>query len=89
MVGEVAERFSALSLSGHMIVGFWSRPGEQEESKGATLRLRRRADQEPVVLAGSVVPVHGLLGTLSYSRGFALWLGLRPTQVAWQTGHAV
>lgn len=44
--------------------------------------------EEPVTLAGGLVRVHGLLGTLSYSRGSALWLGLRQTQVAWQTGHA-
>ena len=30
----------------------------------------------------------GLLGTLSHTRGSVLWLGLRMTQVAWQTGHA-
>lgn len=44
--------------------------------------------EEPVRLAGGLVQVYGLLGTLSYSRGSALWLGLRQTQVAWQTGHA-
>ncbi|HET9065596.1 MAG TPA: IS21 family transposase [Gemmatimonadales bacterium] len=43
---------------------------------------------EQVLLAGSRVAVYGLLGTLSHSRGSALWLGLRMTQVAWQTGHA-
>jgi transposase len=43
---------------------------------------------EPVELAGGRVSVYGLLGTLSHSRGSALWLGRRMTQLAWQTGHA-
>lgn len=43
--------------------------------------------EERVELGGTVVRVYGLLGTLSHSRGSALWLGLRMTQVAWQTGH--
>lgn len=44
--------------------------------------------EEPVTVAGSAITVYGLLGTLSFSRGSALWLGRRMTQVAWQTGHA-
>lgn len=44
--------------------------------------------EERVDLAGSAVRVFGLLGTLAHSRGSALWLGLRMTQVAWQAGHA-
>lgn len=44
--------------------------------------------EERIDLAGSVVRIFGLLGTLAHSRGSALWLGLRMTQVAWQTGHA-
>ncbi len=44
--------------------------------------------EERVALAGSPVRVFGLLGTLAHSRGSALWLGLRMTQVAWQAGHA-
>ncbi|MEN9818451.1 MAG: hypothetical protein RLZ32_2331 [Gemmatimonadota bacterium] len=44
--------------------------------------------EERVDLGGAVVRVFGLLGTLSHSRGSVLWLGLRMTQVAWQTGHA-
>jgi hypothetical protein len=44
--------------------------------------------EERVVLGGSAVRLFGLLGTLAYSRGSALWLGLRMTQVAWQAGHA-
>ena len=44
--------------------------------------------EERIVLAGGAVRVFGLLGTLSFSRGSGLWLGLRMTQVAWQTGHA-
>ncbi len=43
--------------------------------------------EERVELAGAPVRVFGLLGTLAHSRGSALWLGLRMTQVAWQTGH--
>lgn len=44
--------------------------------------------EERVTLAGSAVRLFGLLGTLAHSRGSALWLGLRMTQVAWQAGHA-
>lgn len=44
--------------------------------------------EERVELGGAPVRVFGLLGTLAHSRGAALWLGLRMTQVAWQTGHA-
>jgi transposase len=44
--------------------------------------------EERVELGGAPVRVFGLLGTLAHSRGSALWLGLRMTQVAWQTGHA-
>ncbi|MCU0636101.1 MAG: IS21 family transposase [Gemmatimonadaceae bacterium] len=41
-----------------------------------------------VEVEGSVTTLHGLLGTLSHSRGAAVWLSRRLTQVAWQTGHA-
>jgi transposase len=41
-----------------------------------------------VEVEGSVTTLHGLLGTLSHSRGSAVWLSRRLTQVAWQTGHA-
>lgn len=43
---------------------------------------------ESVEIAGSVIPVYGLLGTLSHSRGSAVWLSRRMTQLCWQTGHA-
>jgi transposase len=44
--------------------------------------------EERVELAGGRVRLFGLVGTLAYSRGSSVWLGLRMTQVAWQTGHA-
>ncbi|MBU6367962.1 MAG: hypothetical protein KJT01_17240 [Gemmatimonadetes bacterium] len=44
--------------------------------------------EERVGIAGSVIRVYGWLGSLSYSRASAVWLGRRMTQVAWQTGHA-
>ena len=44
--------------------------------------------EERVEIGGAVIRVYGLLGTLSFSRASAVWLGRRMTQVAWQTGPA-
>lgn len=42
---------------------------------------------EHVAIAGVVVPVYGLLGTLSHSRASFVWVSPAMTQLAWQTGH--
>ncbi len=51
------------------------------------VQARHYRFEEHVDLGGAVVRVFSLLGTLSHSRGSVLWLGLRNTLVAWQTGH--
>ncbi len=40
-----------------------------------------------VRLAGALTPVHGLLGTLSYSRARFVWMSPVMHQLAWQSGH--
>jgi len=44
--------------------------------------------EQPVRIAGTLETLYGLLGTLSHSRGDAVWFGRRMTQVAWQAGQA-
>jgi transposase len=41
----------------------------------------------PARIAGERQPLHGLLGTLSHSRGRFVWVSPTMTQLAWQTGH--
>lgn len=44
--------------------------------------------EQPLVLAGELVTIYGLLGTLAHSRASWVWVSRRMTQVAWQAGHA-
>ena len=41
----------------------------------------------PARIAGEVQVLHGLLGTLSHSRGRFVWVSPTMTQLAWQSGH--
>lgn len=41
----------------------------------------------PARIAGAMRPLHGLLGTLSHSRGRFVWISPALTQLAWQSGH--
>ncbi len=41
----------------------------------------------PAHIGGERCVLHGLLGTLSYSRGRFVWISTHMTQLAWQTGH--
>jgi len=41
----------------------------------------------PAQIAGERCVLHGLLGTLSHSRGRFVWISPSMTQLAWQTGH--
>jgi transposase len=40
-----------------------------------------------VCIAGERVPLYGLIGTLSFSRGTFVWVSPTMTQLAWQSGH--
>jgi transposase len=41
----------------------------------------------PGVVAGEACELHGLIGTLAFSRATFVWASRTETQVAWQTGH--
>lgn len=41
----------------------------------------------PARMAGEVRALHGLLGTLSHSRGRFVWISPTLSQLAWQSGH--
>jgi transposase len=41
----------------------------------------------PAHIGGERCVLHGLLGTLSHSRGRFVWISPHMTQLAWQTGH--
>lgn len=41
----------------------------------------------PGVIAGQPCALHGLIGTLAFSRATFVWVSPTMTQVAWQTGH--
>lgn len=41
----------------------------------------------PGVIAGRPCALHGLIGTLAFSRATFVWVSPTMTQVAWQTGH--
>jgi transposase len=41
----------------------------------------------PGVVGGEACPLHGLIGTLAFSRATFVWVSRTTTQVAWQTGH--
>lgn len=41
----------------------------------------------PGMIGGEVCTLHGLIGTLAFSRATFVWVSRTVTQVAWQTGH--